>query len=178
MQTKRRLPPSLQFLRKAVLPSCLSPLILLPLSFTIDIRSDLWYTFDCSLGEASQTLGITVTGSVVCRLLPLFFRLPSFVFNSLQPLVAKYRGWGTSQNRSSRISNFRTLFSELSCKPVTRAAVPRFHFGNFPFPLLHSHPLPSFSSLTKLRLWFSFPCHNSTASTAMVTISNPAMAHW
>ena len=39
-------------------------------------------------------------------LLPLFFSLPSFVFNSLQPLFAKYRGWGVSR----MLSTFRCAF--------------------------------------------------------------------
>jgi len=36
-----------------------------------------------------------------CGLLPLFLRVPSFVFNGLQPLLPKTGGWGTSRSSSS-----------------------------------------------------------------------------
>ncbi len=38
------------------------------------------------------TLALTLDLSISCRLFPLWLRLPSFVFNSLQPLFPKCRG--------------------------------------------------------------------------------------
>ena len=58
--------------------------------FTIDRRPDLWYGCVCSLGETSSTPSVTpaltLDPSISCSLLPLFFPLTYFVFNTLQPL--------------------------------------------------------------------------------------------
>src|SRR5882762_7969814 len=61
-----------------------------------------------------------------CGLLPLFLRAASFVFNSLQPLLPKTRGWGSLAQvisdlarRTQRFFNplfscfYKSLFSQL-----------------------------------------------------------------
>src|SRR6266446_8622509 len=66
--------------------------------FTIDKRPDLRYGFLCYLEETSLTPpappALTLVVSIACSLFVLFFRLPSFVFKRLQPLLPKHRGWG------------------------------------------------------------------------------------
>ena len=66
--------------------------------FTIDKTPILRYAFACCLEERSPTphatLALTLDGSTSCSLLPVFFRRPSFVFNHLQPLLAKHPGGG------------------------------------------------------------------------------------
>src|SRR6266851_1911691 len=66
--------------------------------FTIDKRSDLRQDCACHLEETSPTPpsapALTLVLSIAWSLFAFFFRLPSFVFNSLQPLFAKHPGWG------------------------------------------------------------------------------------
>jgi len=71
---------------------------------------------------------LTLDPSISCSLFVLFFRLPSFVFNLLQPLFAKHPGWGVPpraslsfQNRASKhpVSSTNSLvFLSHPCKPV------------------------------------------------------------
>jgi len=55
----------------------------------------------CCLEETSLTppaaRALTLDLSIVCSLFMLFLRLPSFVFNSLQPLFPKHPGGGWSR---------------------------------------------------------------------------------
>jgi hypothetical protein len=44
---------------------------------------------------------LTARASIACSLLSLFFHLPSFVFNGLQPLLPRYRGGGTRRSSSA-----------------------------------------------------------------------------
>jgi len=44
---------------------------------------------------------LTARDSIACSLLSLFFHLPSFVFNGLQPLLPKYRGGGTRRSSNA-----------------------------------------------------------------------------
>src|SRR3984893_11658767 len=82
--------------------------------FTIDIRLDLWYGCACYLEETSQTPPaappLTLDPSIPCSLLPLFLRLPSFIFNSLQPLLPKTGGWGMPLQGSPLESAVYRLF--------------------------------------------------------------------
>ena len=63
-----------------------------------------------------------------CSLLPLFLRVPSFVFNSLQPLLPKTGGWGGLTQVISDLArrthrfitplfswSYKSLFSQLPC---------------------------------------------------------------
>src|SRR6267154_4268527 len=63
-----------------------------------------------------------------CGLLPLFLRVASFVFNSLQPLLPKTGGWGGLAQVISDLArrthrffsplfscSYKSLFSQLSC---------------------------------------------------------------
>src|SRR5258707_9396118 len=63
-----------------------------------------------------------------CSLLPLFLRIASFVFNSLQPLLPKTGGWGTLAQVISDLArrthrfftplfscSYKSLFSQLPC---------------------------------------------------------------
>src|ERR1700720_4680457 len=73
---------------------------------------------------------VTLDASISCRLLPLFFRLPSFVFNNLRPLLPKYRGWGVPLQRCPLESAVYRLFFRapfmiwLTLRP-TRLPLPR-----------------------------------------------------
>jgi hypothetical protein len=102
--------------------------------FTIDKSPDLQYSCTCYLEETSPTApdppALTLDASISCRLLPLFFPLPSFVFNNLQPLLPKYRGWGVPLQRCPLESAvYRLFFSRpfmiwLTPRP-TRLPLPR-----------------------------------------------------
>src|SRR5260370_13866537 len=66
--------------------------------FTLDKSSGLRYGCVCYLEETSPTPPaappLTLVLSIACSLFTFFFRLPSFVFNSFQPLFAHHPGWG------------------------------------------------------------------------------------
>src|SRR5712671_4732659 len=75
-----------------------------------------------------------------CSLLPLFLRVPSFVFNSLQPLLPKTGGWGgLAQGISDLARRTHRFFTPLfSCS----------------YKSLFSQ-LPSFHSYTKRGVFFA-----------------------
>src|SRR6267154_3394615 len=65
-----------------------------------------------------------------CSLLPLFLRAPSFVFNSLQPLLPKTGGWGSlAQAISDNARRTHRFFSPLfSCSYKSLfSQLPSFH---------------------------------------------------
>src|SRR6266849_2832238 len=66
--------------------------------FTLDKSSGLWYGCACYLEETFPTPpaapALTLVLSIAWSLFAFFFRVLSFVFNSLQPLFQKHPGWG------------------------------------------------------------------------------------
>ena len=66
--------------------------------FTLDTNSGPWYGCACYLEQTALTPpaapALTLVLSIAWSLFTFFFRLPPFVFNSLQPLFPKHPGGG------------------------------------------------------------------------------------
>jgi len=72
--------------------------------FTIDKRSGPLYDCACYLEQTSRAArtppALTLALSIACSLFVLLPQPVSFVFNSLQPLFQKHRGWGIPNART------------------------------------------------------------------------------
>jgi hypothetical protein len=81
-----------------------------------------WYDFLCYLEETSLTLpatpALTLALSITCSLFSLILKLPSFVFNSLQPLFPKHPGGEYLCDTSASSASLRCPSPSLLFDPV------------------------------------------------------------